>query len=256
MTPYYQDAWITLYLGDCIEVMRDLADGSVDTVLTDPPFSSGGRRENSRSLRVSMNRSTDNDEWIRGDAMSTSGFIYMMRMCGLQWRRLLKPGGHALTFIDWRMDSYLEGALESADLRQHPTLVWDKTHFGMGDIFRNQYELIVHFTAGKPRPPQRRDVGNVLGCPPVRGGDHPTEKPEALLMRLLSVVTLPDGVVLDPFAGSGATLFAARSLGLKAVGVELDERYCEAMANRAAQGVLDVAPTQEVAAEQLSMVES
>jgi site-specific DNA-methyltransferase (adenine-specific) len=157
----------------------------------------------------------------------------------MQWRRLLISGGHVLTFIDWRMASNLAVALETADLRQHPILVWDKKHFGMGAVFRNQHEFIVHMSAGNPIDPQRRDVGNVLSFSAVRAGDHPTEKPEPLLRTLLSVVAPPNGIVLDPFFGSGSALLAARSLGLRAIGVEADERFCEVAAARFSQDVLD-----------------
>jgi site-specific DNA-methyltransferase (adenine-specific) len=239
VTPYYQDDAVTLWHGDCIEAMATLAEASVDAVLTDPPYSSGGRRENSRSLRKSMTRSVEDDDWIRGDAMSTNGFVYLLRLAGIEWRRVLKPGGHVLSFIDWRMAPHLAAALETADLRQHPILVWDKGRLGMGAVFRNQHEFIVHMSSGTPAAPQRRDVANVLRVPPVRDGDHPTEKPDALLQTLLSVITPPAGLVLDPFAGSGSTLYAARALGHKAIGVEADERYCEVIAKRLAQGVLD-----------------
>ena len=239
MSIYYQDESVTLYHGDCLEVMAGLPDQSVTTVLTDPPYSSGGRRENSRSLRKSMTRSMEDDDWIRGDAMSTNGFTYLLRMCGIQWRRALVPGGHVLSFIDWRMAGILAAAMETADLRQHPILVWDKQRLGMGAVFRNQHEFIVHMSSGTPLAPQRRDVPNVLRFPSVRDGDHPTEKPGALLETLLSVVTPPGGVVLDPFAGSGSTLYAARALGHTAIGVEADERYCEVIAKRLSAGVLD-----------------
>lgn len=240
MKPYYTDDAVTLYFGDCLEVMEGLAAGSVDAVLTDPPYSSGGRRENARSLRKSMIREMSDDDWIRGDAMSTNGFTWLMRMCGMQWRRLLVPGGHALSFIDWRMWPTLAAALESADLRQHPTLVWDKAALGMGAIFRNQHEFIVHMSAGNPRDPYRRDIANVLRFASVRKGTHPTEKPEPLLRTLLSVVAEQGQLVLDPFAGSGSTLGAARSLGVRAIGVEADERYCEIIAKRFDQTSLNL----------------
>lgn len=236
--PYYSDDAVTVYLGDCIDVMAELPEHSVDVVLTDPPYSSGGRRENARSIRKSMTRSVDDDAWIRGDAMGTQAFMWFMRECGLEWRRLLVPGGHCLSFIDWRMAFNLLTALETADLRQHPILVWDKDKLGMGAIFRNQHEFIVHMSAGNPVDPQRRDVPNVLRFPSLRDGDHPTEKPDALLQTLLSVVTPPGGLVLDPFAGSGSTLQAARALGFRAIGVEADERYAEVIAKRLQQDVL------------------
>jgi site-specific DNA-methyltransferase (adenine-specific) len=236
---YYSDESVTLYHGDCIEIMAELGDGTVDAVLTDPPYSSGGRRENARSLRKSMTRTVDDDDWIRGDGMSTNGFTYLLRLCGIQWRRILVPGGHALAFIDWRMAPALAAALETADLRQHPVLVWNKGRIGMGAVFRNQHEFVLHFTSGNPGAPQRRDVGNVLTFPPVRDGEHPTEKPEPLLRTLLSVVAPKGGLILDPFAGSGSGLAAAQSLGIRAIGVEADERYCEVIAKRFAQGVLD-----------------
>jgi site-specific DNA-methyltransferase (adenine-specific) len=238
MTPYYADDSVTLYHGDCLDVMDELPEVSVDTVLTDPPYSSGGRRENARSIRKAMTRRVEDDDWIRGDAMSTPGFVYLLRECGVRWRRILRPGGHVLTFIDWRMSPNLGAALETADLRQHPTLVWDKARLGMGAIFRNQHEFIVHMSAGNPTEPQRRDVPNVLRFPSVRDGDHPTEKPNALLQTLLSVVTPPSGVVIDPFAGSGSTLTACKALNLTGVGIEADERYCEIAARRLAQDTL------------------
>jgi site-specific DNA-methyltransferase (adenine-specific) len=238
MTPYYADESVTLYLGDCLEILPHLVPGSVHALVTDPPYSSGGRRENARSLRKSMTRSVNDEQWIAGDSMSTGGFVWMMRAVAARARPAMIRGGHLLAFIDWRMYPNLAGALESADLRQHPTLVWDKQHFGMGAIFRNQHEWVAHFSYGPPADPSRRDVGNVLRAPAVRGGEHPTEKPAGLMEQLVTVVCPPGGTVLDPFAGSGSTLIAARDSGRKAIGIEVDERYCEVIAKRLDQGLL------------------
>ena len=130
-------------------------------------------------------------------------------------------------------------ALESADLRQHPIVVWDKATLGMGAFFRNQHEFIVHLSAGTPTEALRRDIPNVIRVPKVRDGEHPTEKPDELLRILLSVVSPAGGVVLDPFAGSGSTLFAAKGSGRRAIGVEADERYAEIAARRLSQDALD-----------------
>lgn len=235
MQTVYKSPRATFYLGDALQVMRELPSGEVAAVLTDPPYSSGARRENARSMRKTMLRSMEDEQWIRGDALGTQGFLWLMREAGLQWRRLLIPGGHALTFTDWRMSPNLAAALETADLRQHPTIVWNKTYFGMGAIFRNQYELIVHMSAGSPLAPLRRDVGNLIPCKPVRSGDHPTEKPIDLLETLLTVVCPPGGVVLDPFAGVGTTGEAALRSGRKFVGIEADPAFAEIAAARLAK---------------------
>lgn len=225
----------SLILGEALDQLRQMPDASVDVILTDPPFSSGGRRENARSVRKSMTRATEDGDWIPGDAMSTNGFLWTMRQIGWEARRVLKPGGHLMTFIDWRMAPSLAAALESADLRQHPWIVWDKTYFGMGAMFRNQHEFVLHFTAGNPEAPQRRDVGNVVSCKPIRGGDHPTEKPVPLLVELLSVVCPPGGMVVDPFAGVASTGVAALAYGAHFIGVELSPAFHAIGARRLAQ---------------------
>lgn len=212
--------------GDCLEVMRGMADASVDAVVTDPPYSSGTRREAQKGIRKSMNRGTDDEKWFGSDSLTTNGFVWLMRSCAVEWNRVLKPCGHALVFIDWRMYPAMAGAIESADLRNSNLLVWDKTYFGMGSCFRNQHELVAHFTKGVAVP-QRRDVGNVLSFKPIRHGDHPTEKPIDLMRKLVSVVTPPGGIVLDPFAGSGSTGAACMMEGFRFVGIELNQEYCE-----------------------------
>lgn len=223
-----------LHHDDALAIMAELPTASVNAIVTDPPYSSGGRRENSRSLRKSMLRATTDEEWIAGDAMSTPGFIWLMREVGRQARRVLVPGGHLLSFIDWRMAANLSAAFEPADLRVHPTLVWDKQQIGMGAIFRNQHEFIVHMSNGNPVAPQRRDVANVLACPPIRDGDHPTQKPVALMRTLISVVCPPGGVVLDPFMGSGSTGVAALAEGCRFIGAEVGDYFPAAEARLAA----------------------
>jgi site-specific DNA-methyltransferase (adenine-specific) len=238
VTPYYERGNDLLYCGDVLEIQEQLPAESISAVVTDPPYSSGTRREASKGLRKSMTRETADDEWFTTDCLTTNGFTWLMRACAVQWHRLLVPGGHILVFIDWRMMPTLAGAIESADLRHLGMLVWDKTYFGMGSYFRNQHELILHFTKGRSLPPQRRDVGNVLRFPPVKGGEHPTEKPVDLMARLLSVVCPPGGTVLDCFAGSGSTGLAAKSLGCSFIGIERDPESCALATRRLSQDVL------------------
>jgi site-specific DNA-methyltransferase (adenine-specific) len=236
---------VRLIHGDCLEVMREIPENSIDVVLTDPPFSSGTRKEGQKGVRKAMVRSMEDDDWFATDCLTTHGFLWLMRQNALRWKRLLKRGGHALVFIDWRMSPHLSAAIESADFRQQPTLIWDKTYFGMGAFFRNQYELVLHFTNGRGRDPQRRDVGNVLSCAPIRDGSHPNEKPVPLLREILSVVTPPGGRVLDPFMGSGSVGVAAVRLEMSFTGIDIDPEFVEVARDRIVRppGALSRMPT-------------
>jgi site-specific DNA-methyltransferase (adenine-specific) len=213
-----------IHHGDCLQVMATLPDGSVDVVLTDPPYSSGTRREAAKTLRAkSMVRSER--QWFGTDSLTTNGFTWLMRELAVEVHRLLRDGGHFFCFIDWRMLPALSGAIESADLRPMSLIVWDKGHFGMGAHFRNQHELILHFAKGDPSEARRHDVANVIRHRAVRDSVHPTEKPVALLWQLITTVAAPGSVVLDPFAGSGSTLVAAAEADCEWIGIEREAEY-------------------------------
>lgn len=230
--PYYSRDGITLYHGDCLDILPQLPAGSVDAVVTDPPYSSGTRREGSKGLRKSMNRTTGDDDWFGSDCMTTTGFIWTMRVVATQAKRLLCRGGHLLTFIDWRMSASLAAAIESADLRHLGLLVWDKVGFGMGAYFRNQHELILHFSHGRTRPVFRRDMPNVLRHSRFMDSDHDTQKPVELLVDLITVVADRGEIILDPFIGSGTTAVACIKTGRKCIGIEISEQYCAIAARR------------------------
>lgn len=221
-------------LGDCIMAMAKLPDGSVDLVLTDPPYCSGATREAGRArVNKTMTRGAHGvDQWFGADSLTTAGLQHLLRLAAIEWRRVLKPGGHVLCFTDWRMSDAMAAAIESADLHRGGLVVWDKVHFGLGQAFRLQHEFILHFSKGKGAPPQNHSTPNVLHVKPVRDGLHPTEKPQDLLRRLIETLCPPGGVVLDPFAGSLATALAAASTGRRAVVIERDERYFAAGLDR------------------------
>lgn len=237
--PYYRDDLVTLYHGDCLDVLAGI-EGPVDAVVTDPPYASGTRHEASKSASGAMQRAGRfHDRPIELDQMTTVGFVWLMRAVG-QWARAeLVDGGSLLSFIDWRQWPQLVGALETCNLRIQGMVVWDKGHFGLGNGFRSQHELICHASKGVPAI-HDKGVGNVLQAKRQEPVDHPSPKPVDLMQRLIAAVTPERGLLVDPFAGSGTTLYAAKSLGRRAIGVEIEERYCETAARRLSQGVLDL----------------
>jgi site-specific DNA-methyltransferase (adenine-specific) len=116
-------------------------------------------------------------------------------------------------------------------------LVWDKGTPGMGDLnhWGPSYELIASAGSGKTTGSRDQSILRYPTVPPARR-HHPTEKPTSLLEYLIGKIDA--ATVLDPFAGSGSTLVAARNLGRRAIGIEVEERYAETAARRLSQGVL------------------
>jgi DNA modification methylase len=220
MEPYYADDSVTLYHGDCLDVLPQLP--SVDLVLTDPPY---GVTYASNYMVGKGARPITND----GTRLSLALYRSVLPMLKAE---------HVLWFTRW--DAWPD---VWATLGQHyplrGLLVWDKGHPGMGDLnhWGPSYEMIASAGSGKTLGSRDQSVLR-YNAPPPGSRLHPTEKPVDLLRYLIG--KLGPRTVLDPFAGSGSTLVAARLAGVPtAVGIESDERYCEIIANRMAQGVLD-----------------
>lgn len=238
MKPYFEDGNVTIYHGDCLDVMPSL-EGSVQAVIMDPPYASGARTEVSKPASGQMLRGQRFAKPIENDQMTTAGFVWLMREAAQMFMPLLVDGGGVLSFIDWRSWPNLLGALESVNLRVNDMVVWDKKAIGMGHAFRKQHELILFASKGVATV-YDKSIGTVISVLRQLNDDHPSPKPVGLIERLLRVTTEPGQTVLDPFMGCGPTLIAAKAMGRRAIGIELDERYCEVAARRLNQEVLAV----------------
>ena len=224
-TLYYQDEWVTLYHGDCLEITEWL---QADVLIVDPPYGSPatagnprggyGRRGNAAGNRrgAPLGRgleaatiANDLDTGLRDEVLS-------------MWQ----ARGPALCFGSPRM---ADPPGEWVD-----RLVWDKKRPGMnGGPWRYRHESI-YVSAGFLRV-DNSAVSIIEAWPDQT--DHIHAKPLALMTRL--VAAAPEGAIADPTSGVGSTLAAAKQLGRRAVGVELEERYCEIAARRLTQDVLD-----------------
>ena len=248
MTPFYADEAVTLWHGDCREIVPALvADGlAVDCIVADPPYG---------ETSLAWDKWPDDWPTIVSSAAKSMWCFGSMRM-----------------FLD-RRDEFRFWRLSQ-------DVVWEKQDRGTGlrsDRFRRVHELAAHWY----RPPwgdiwqdvprdgtKSRATSHVVRSKPTHqdpqwGGafvhvddgtrlmrsiiradnlhgraSHPTQKPVGILDPLIRYACPPGGTVLDPFAGSGSTAEAARLTGRKAVLVEADERYCELIGRRMSQGVL------------------
>lgn len=232
MKPYYADDLVAIYHGDAIEVLESIEISGVDAVLTDPPYASGARHEADKAGRGGMIRNARfADKPIDNDRMTSVGFVWLLRQVMLRTYPVMVDGGSLVCFIDWRQWPTLVGAVETCNLRVQTMVVWDKRTIGMGNGYRQQHELICHASKGVPNVYDRA-TPNVLTVDRIEPDDHPSPKPPALIDRLLRVVTPPGGLILDPFAGTGRPLEAAKAAGRRCIGIEKDERYCELAAQR------------------------
>lgn len=209
MKPYYQDDAVTIYHGDCREIVPQL--GRFDVLLTDPPY----------GMDYQSARRTDwqRKQKIKGDKQ--------LPIWAWEWR------GKVASFFFCRWDNLTEIP------KPKSFIVWDKCRHSMGDLeheYGRQWEAIA-FYAGENHSFIRRPV-DIIRCPCVPPIDliHPNEKPNQLLALLIQ--SHPCQTILDPFAGSGTTGRAAKDLGRKATLIELEERYCEIAAKRMSQEVL------------------
>jgi DNA modification methylase len=224
--------------GDCLEELKLIEDNSIDSIVTDPPYCSGGYTEaQKRSAKTQGTRTRARTYkrlgWFANDNMGTIGLVFLMRSLAIEFQRVLKDGGSALIFCDWRMYPHLAPVLESTGLRLTNLIVWDKGSPGMGNGFRPQHELIMQFTKGKPNyySLKGRNVLSVKRVAPQKR-HHPTEKPIELMEQLIKVVTPPGGTVLDPFCGSGPTLIAAKREGFSFIGIDREKKFVEVAKER------------------------
>ena len=221
-TPYYDDGQITIYLGDCLDILPTLA--SVDLVVADPPYSFGLASTFAEGKAGSWGDMMNNARW----------YASWLKEC----RRLTSARqGAAWVFNSWRSFPVLARAAMETPWPIESLLIWDKQWIGPGGMrgLRPSYEMVALFAqpdfalanCGLP------DIWQSMWSA-VKPSGHPAEKPAALISRLISE-SGDDGA---PFMGSGTTLRAAKDLGRRAIGIEIEERYCEIAVKRLAQEVL------------------
>ena len=245
MTPYYQDDFATIYWGDCREILSQL--GPVDLVLTDPPY---GDTALEWDVKVDgwLPLLPSQQLWCFG---SMRFFLYMPFSGWRYIQEIIWEKENGSSFVADRFKRVHEFAL----------------HFSREDVaWSDLYKSPVFTFDGTPKksnrftqPPHTGKIGNfkyisdgrrlicsVLHVQTMHGrAEHPTQKPIGILRPLIEYSCPPGGSVLDPFMGSGTTLVAAKELGRKSIGIEVEEKYCKIAVQRLTQEILPFAPKQQ-----------
>ncbi|MGB0911033.1 MAG: DNA-methyltransferase [Nitrospirales bacterium] len=206
--PYYEESGIVIYHGDCKQILPHLP--KVDLVLTDPPYGINFR-SNYRFIRHSPIK---NDDALPIETIN-----------------LLIERGRAASYFFCRWDQL------AAMPAPKSVLAWVKNNWSMGDLKHEhgrQWEACC-FYAG-PEHEFIKRIPDVIYADKTGNGLHPTEKPVTLMKDIIGANV--GKTILDPFMGSGTTLRAAKDLGRQAIGIELEEKYCEIAAKRLQQEIL------------------
>jgi len=217
--PYFKGGNTEIFCGDCLEVLKSMGEGVVDAIVTDPPYFLPATHYQTRS------RSTK----------SLSDLTILEHFFEDVWaeaRRVLKDDGFLYSFCDGQSYPVYYATAYTKFKKLRP-LIWDKKNAYTGYAWRHQHELIM-FAKTEEAPAVKTGDGDILrtNCVPIDERTHLAQKPINLLEKLINKTTPEDGIVLDPFMGSGSTVIAAENLGYRAVGVEKDERYCEGAIER------------------------
>ena len=228
MKPYYEQDGITIYHGDCREILPTLRG---DVILTDPPYGVGvqygPRYDDSRK---------DYWDWMRGNVTAMRGaapvVAFTHRVTALR----------ELTGWDWVAVWHKPGSF-GARIGNSPLLPhWEPVFlYGIHTLGTRTGAVLNDVFSVNPEPARaNRDGMGREKWETGGNGKHPCPKPLDLMGHLILGLTHNNQVVLDPFMGSGTTLVAAKNLGRRAIGIEIEERYCEIAARRLDQGVLDL----------------
>ena len=241
MKPYYERDGITIYHGDVFDVIDAVE--SFDALITDPPYSSGGMFRSDRVSKSTVQKYTDNSQYAQlpdftGDNRDQRGFLVW---CGL-WlgaaRIKAAPSANCLAFTDWRQLPTLTDAMQVGGWVWMGMGAWNKPN-GRPSVgrFCNDLEYVVHARNGPVSADNGYHPRALFESIIPSEREHITQKPIPVMQWLVGFAPV-GSTVFDPFMGSGSTLVAAKNIGRKAIGSDIDEYWCEVAANRLSQEVM------------------
>jgi len=223
LKPYYQDKWVTIYHGDCREILPTLE--PVDLVLTDPPYGINSDTNNAFDKHYWDGTYKEKASMCNDNFPLDFGFLFSIEsktkiIFGAN--NFYKQLPHKGIWICWdkrlskRLDKMLGSSFE---------LAWVDKEKGFYKMYR-----VLH--------------GGVINADSINGNNegrlHPTQKPVPLFCEIIEDFSKSNDLILDPFLGSGTTCYCAKKLNRKSIGIEIEEKYCEIAAKRCSQEVMEL----------------
>jgi site-specific DNA-methyltransferase (adenine-specific) len=231
----------TIYNDDCLNVMKNLFDGSIDLIVTDPPYNLG---QFMKSRNVGVFRMRENHFVSSGwDDLEYAEWVNQMREFFTESYRVIKTKGSVIVFMSlMKLETIINLATE-AGFYYKTVGIWHKTNpmpRNMEITFVNSTEAWVYFVKegasgtfnNNEKMIHDHFETSLTPMSEKKHGKHPTQKPVKLLEKFIEILSNPNEVVLDPFMGSGSTAIASLNKGRKFIGSELDKKYFEIASKR------------------------
>lgn len=229
--------------GDCLELIKEIPNGSVDLIVTDPPY------------RVTSRGNAGNSGGMLQKDINKKGMVFSHNDVTPQeyapeFYRVLKDGSHCYvmtnhvnlinmlnTFTDLRTYKEKKNNVKPYGFHFVKSLIWDKGNKIMGQYYMSQYEYILFFRKGRGKKINNCGTSDILNVAnkktKINGKNiHDTEKPIELMQILIENSSNENDIILDPFLGSGTTAVACINTNRRYIGYELDENYFEIAKNR------------------------
>jgi site-specific DNA-methyltransferase (adenine-specific) len=203
--------------GDCLEVMQEMPDASVDCVITDPPYLVNFRDRDGRGYQ---NDNPQDTSWL------TPAYAQMYRV--------LKPDSFCVSFYGFTKAEAFLAAWRQAGFDLIGHLVWVKPYASREKFVRYHHENAYLLAKGRPRRPRLR-LPDVFEWEYTGNELHPAQKPVMAILPLVMAYSEKGDIVLDPFSGSGTTAVAAKTLYRRYIGIELDPEYAAKSEERLSQ---------------------
>jgi site-specific DNA-methyltransferase (adenine-specific) len=230
----------TMHHGDALAILPTLPAATVDCVITDPPYNSGGRTNSERRNQSARGKYVSSDAAheladFAGDNRDQRSYAYWLTLVMAECLRAATPGASALAFTDWRQLPATSDALQAAGWTWRGIVPWRKPiSRPQRDGFRRECEYVLWASNGQPvRHPEPVYLPGLVEGSQPRGRDrrHITQKPVTVLRELARICS-PGGTILDPCAGAGSTGVAALLEGRGFVGVEITAHYADVARER------------------------
>jgi site-specific DNA-methyltransferase (adenine-specific) len=215
---YYQDEWVTIYHGDCREILPQILDKSVDLVLTDPPYGINHKSDWMSQIHLAHGKpACKSDDVLIGDDGSIDLLFLSQYKNRIVWGYPYIQDGNATGWLIWDKQPGLDADMTiGSPVEMCYSTAW------------TGFRIIRAMWAG-----YMRDNGE-------QRFEHPTQKPTKVINYCINKGSKSGDLVLDPFLGSGTTCYCAKKLGRHSIGIEINEAYCEIAAKRCMQSVMQL----------------